>query len=689
MATETPAGPGRVVARVRERLDRARLADGTMLALAGVVGVVTGALAAALIGLVRLVEQVAFGAGVSTLELVLVPTAGAAVVWGLSRLAPEVLGSGIVTTIEAVVLRGGRLRARSSLVQLAATGVALGTGTSGGREAPIVLLGGSIGSTIARPFGLSEEQVRSLVAAGAAAGIGAAFNAPIGGMLFAIEVIVGGLRSRSLQVIVVSSVAGSVVARELVGEGLIYAPAIEYEVADPRLLLLHLLVGVAAGLLAIGLVRGTTLARRAFDPLRESLGDLGALMLGGLVVGLVAILVPEVLGAGEQLPPINGLREPVQALIDGDFGSTWGAVGMIAALFAAKAVATAAAIGSRSAVGTFAPTLFLGAALGCGVATAASILLPELAIQPGAYALVGMAAAYGGSARAPLTAVLIVFELSGDYGLVLPLMLAVGVATFLADRGTPGSIYTLVLRDRGIVHSQPDDVDLLQTVAVEEVMTPDHPTVRPSLSLPVLEQRFATERTHGFAVVSGGILRGVVTLADLGRADALLADDVRPADTVLVDDLMTTDVLTARPADEVFEALRRMASIDVGRIPVVSDSGTYLGMLRRGDIVHAYRTALHRGIDRQRTKDRAALRDLTGVRFLELSVADGSAADGATIAELAWPTSAIVTSVTRGNEVVVPHGDTGLHGGDELVVLVAHEDAEAVRALTSRPIEAH
>ncbi|MDZ7705100.1 MAG: chloride channel protein [Trueperaceae bacterium] len=680
--------PAPLIAGLRARLDRARLADGTMLALAALTGVVTGLFAAAMIWLVRLVERVAFGTNVTMQELLLMPAAGAVGVWAISRLAPEVTGSGVVTTMESLAVRNGRLRARLPWLQVLATGLALGTGASGGREAPIVLVGGSVGSAVARRFHLTEEQLRSLVAAGAAAGIGAAFNAPIGGMLFAIEVIVGGLRSKALQVIVISSVAGSVVARQLVGDGIIYAPAFDYGLRDPRELLLYLAVGLAAALLAAVIIWGDRWAQRLFEPVRRVGGDLGALALGGAIVGVIALAVPEVLGDGKTLPPINGIVDPIQELINGGFGVGWGAVSAIAVLLVAKFAASLATNASRSAVGWFAPTLFLGAALGSAIATATLVFLPESGINPGAYALVGMAAAYGATARAPLTAILIVFELSGDYGLVLPLMLAVGVATWLADKATPGSMYTLPLRDRGIVYAEPDDVDLLQTVHVEEVMTTGHPTVRPSVPLEVLQRRFETERTHGFAVVSGGVLQGVVTLTDLARADNLLADGMRPASTVLVQDLMTTDVLTTSPSDAVFTALQRMASIDVGRIPVTTGNGTYLGMLRRGDLVDAYRLALQRGADRQHSEDRASLRELTGMRFLELTIADGSPADGTTVADLAWPTSAVLTSITRGTDVVVPRGDVTLQAGDDVVVLASHEEAEAVRSLVGRYVEA-
>jgi CIC family chloride channel protein len=672
---------GRLVRRLRTRLGRVRLADGTMLALAGITGITTGAAAAALILAVRTVEELAFGEAVTTAELLLVPAAGALLVALIARYAPEVLGSGIVTTMETLVLRTGRFRRRTPLATILASSIAIGTGAAGGREAPMVLTGGSIGSIVGRVFGVDDEQVRSLVAAGAAAAIGASFNAPIGGMLFAIEVIVGGLRSRSLQVIVVSSVAGSVVARQLVGEGLIYRPRIAYTLNDPRELVLHLLVGLAAATVAVLLLRLEPLALRSTAGLRRRFGVVAPLVAGMLAVGAIAALVPEVLGSGENLPPINGVREPVQQLIDGGYGVGWTAVTTIAVLLVAKFGATMATVASRTAVGQFAPTLFLGAAVGALVGTIAATLVPDVGIQPGAYALVGMAATYGAAARAPLTSVLIVFELSGDYGLVLPLMLAVGVATFLSDRASDHSVYTGPLADRGIVYAEPDDVDLLQTVQVHEVQTSTHPTVHPDLPLPELRRRFAAGRTHGMAVVADDRLVGVVTLTDLARAEGLLADGIRPPESIRVSDLMTSDVVTTRPDDEVFRALRRMSSIDAGRIPVVTSAGRYTGMLRRGDVVAAYSMALARSQRRQADEDRARLRDLTGLRFVELRVASGSSVAGRPVAEVTWPPSTVLTSIRRGGEVLVPKGDTVLRIDDEVVALAPTSVLDEMRAL--------
>jgi chloride channel protein, CIC family len=684
-----------LVRRATARLGAMRLYDGTMLALGAATGLVTGLLAALLITLVRVVQGIAFGRDVGTLELLLVPAVGGLLVGLLvTYWAPESSGSGVVRVMEMLALRGGRARKRIPSASLSATSLALGTGASGGRETPIVLIGGSVGSLLGQAFHMDEERLRSLVAAGAAAGIGASFNAPIGGMLFAIELIVGGLRARSLQVIVVSSVVGSVTARQLIGEDLIYRPSVAvagiegYVLSHPMQLIAYALLGVAAAGVGVGFMRTEAHAERWFEWLRDRMWRPLTLALAGLGVGAIALLVPEVLGSGEDLPPIHGLADPIQQMIDGNLSRDWQTVAFLALLLVAKMVATAITIGSGSAVGSFAPSMFMGAALGAAIGIGGDLVFPGLELQPGAIALVGMAAVFSAAARAPLTAILIVFELTGDYGLVLPLMLAAGLAVYAAERLTPDSIYTRPLRKRGIVYQQPEDIDIMQTVEVREVMTTDHPTVPPDLPVHELRDKFTETRSHGFVVVDDdGRLRGVVALSDLARADShpSVRSGERLPDELTVRDICTERVLTVAPEDPVFRALHRMAAIDVGRIPVVSDEDRrFRGVVRRGDVVHAYQRAITRSLSEQQQRESRRLRDLAGVRFIEYIVDTESDAAGQAVRDIPWPKRTVLTSIRRRGEVVMPTGDTVLEPGDEVVVLTALETAPEVRRLIGR-----
>ncbi|MEX0835462.1 MAG: chloride channel protein [Nitriliruptor sp.] len=514
------------------------------------------------------------------------------------------------------------------------------------------------------------------MAAGAAAGIGASFNAPIGGMLFAIEVLQVGVRGGALQVVVVGSVVGSVVARQLVGEDLIFQPSRNLALGDPIELLVYALLGLLAVVVAVGFQRGERAASVASRWLRQRIGWPATVATAGLVVGLIALLVPEVLGDGESVPPVAGLREPIQAILDVEQGTTWQAAGFLLVLLVAKLVATSVTVGAGSSVGSLTPMLLTGAALGGVVGTAALPILP--ALDPGAVATVGMAAVFGATARAPLTAILIVFELVGDYELVLPLMLAVGLAVFLHDRVHGDGIYATNLRRRGVVLGRPDDVDVLQRVEVGEVMTRDHPTIPADADREELAARFASSRSNGFAVVDDrGQLVGVLTRRDAAEREGATAGA-----------LCTRRALTVAPNDPVFVAVRRMASLDVGRVPVVDPaSRRMVGMLRREDVVRAYQLGLSRGTAVQQRRNTAQLRDLTGVRFVELAIESGSPVAGQAVRDVAWPERTVLTSVSRDGEVVVPRGDTILSPGDVLVVLAS--DPDAVRALIVGDGHAH
>ena len=690
------ATPGHVVDRLRGRLAATRLFDGTMLFLGAATGFVTGLLAAALIGGIQLVQRLAFGSSATTFELLLVPVLGAVLTGVIvTYWAPEPSGSGILRTMETLALHGGRSRKRVPAAGLAATSLSLGSGLSGGREAPIVLIGGSIGSLLGQVFALDEERLRSLVAAGAAAGIGASFNAPIAGMLFAIELIVGGLRTRSLQVIVVSSVVGSVTARQILGGGFVFEPQIAqrieeaYTLEHPSHLLLYVLLGLVAAGVGLAFMYSEIWASRRFAALQRRIWRPLTLGIAGLAVGVLAVAgLPEILGSGDHLPPIDGIRDPIQRMIDGTFGEpAWGTVGLLVLLLVAKLVATSLTIGSGAAVGAFAPSLFMGAALGGALGMATALLFPDTGIAPGGVALVGMAAVFGAIARTPLTAILIVFELTNDYALVLPLMLATGVALFVADRVTSDSIYTRSLRLRGIVYQQPEDVDIMQTVRVREVMTSDHPTVPPTMSVAELRLLFADTRSHGFAVVDEGRLHGIVAVSDLQRIED--HPDVRAGrrepDELTVGDICTERVLSVEPDDPVFRALHRMAAIDVGRIPVATAGGRrFLGMVRRSDVVQAYQRAIVRSLSDQQHRESRRLRDLAGVRFVEYIVDPDSEAAGKAVREIVWPKRTVLTSIRRAGEVIMPNGDTVLEPGDEVVVLTALETTGEVRRVIGR-----
>ncbi|MPZ72183.1 MAG: CBS domain-containing protein [Nitriliruptorales bacterium] len=664
----------RVIARWR--------GENLMVGLAVAVGIATGLLAVVLIAGIRWVQALAYGGPPRAFTVLLAPLIGGLLVGVLARRLPEIGGGGVTPVMTSIALHAGRMRPAVAPAKLLASAASLGTGASGGREGPIVQIGGSVASTLGRMFALDDERMRTLIAAGAGAGIAASFNAPLTGIFFAIEIVIGGFRIRSLQTVVVTCVVASVTARELVGSSIAYQLSEPPVFGDARELLAYAALGLAAAFIGVAFSRGEHLVAhtaeriRLWPPLRTA--------LGALCVGAIVLVLPEVFGTGDHIPAsLGGATEPVERLLEGGFGTGYTAAAYTAALLVGKLVATCLAVGTGSSVGSFAPALFMGGALGATVSHLSEGLFGASPTDAGGLALVGAAAVLAGSARAPLTAILLAFELTNDYAMVLPLMLATGIAVLVSERIDPDSMYTRALRERGIIYAEPHDLDLMQTVTVGEVMTTDPPTVAADLQLSALIDTFSTTGHHGFAVVergpAGPRLVGIVTLTDLGHPDRRGLD----GEGLTAADVATRRCVTVTPADPVFRALRRMAAIDVGRLPVVAadDHVHLVGMFRRADLVAAYQRALTRTLGSQQRRASSRLRNLAGVSFTELTVDQSAGVADAAIRDVQWPGKTVVTSIRRGAEVVVPSGDTVLQPGDEVTVLTDPGSVDAIHAL--------
>jgi CIC family chloride channel protein len=294
------------------------------------------------------------------------------------------------------------------------------------------------------------------------------------------------------------------------------------------------------------------------------------------------------------------------------------------------------------------PSLFMGSAVGTGFALLVSQVWPS-PIETGAFAVVGMAAMFAVVGRAPLTAILMVFEVTGarDYQLILPLMLTATLGTFLAERFHPDSIYSLILGHMGIKVRQTGEVDLLDTIEVGT--TGD--------ALGEVEERLHRTRSHGLPVLEDGRLVGIITLSDIARAGS---------NQHTVAEVMTSRPATVVPSTPVSTALERMAVLGVGRLPVVSedDPERLVGVFRREDAVHAYHEALTANTDIELHRARLAQRTDPGAGYYEFRVPPGSMADGRAIREVAWPEGSTLVSIRREREVQVPSGDTVLRRGD-------------------------
>ena len=627
------------------------------LALAALVGVGVGLGAAAL---VAVIDWIGVGfAGVDELAggqrwwvLVAVPLGFYAAWWVARRFAPEVEGDGVPDVIAALAIHGGTIRGRVAPSKILATALTLGGGGSGGREGPIVQIGASVGSVLSRFFHLGEDQIKSLVAAGAAAGIGASFNAPIAGMLFALEVILGSFAVRHLSAVVIASVVAAITSRSIVGEELSLRAG-SYGLDDPRQLIAYLVLSVSAALAGLLLLRG--IGWLDSWQRKRKLGA-GRPILFGLVVAVIGLMESDVLGTGQAFVG-ELLQENEQFDRAGAGGNVWWGLGLLAL---AKLVATCFTTTSGGAGGAFFPGLFIGAVLGSAVGELLSPIDALGGVQPGALAVVGMATVIAAVARAPLTAIMLVFEITGarDYGLILPLMLGTTMATFIADRFHSDSLYQSVLRRRGISLVPHSEIDLLDTVNVGDVMHRPHAVARRHQSIDEVESAMRRYRYNGLVVVEASKVVGIITGADIARAGA--------REGLTVEDVMIPRPVTVTPQTPVSQALEKMAALGVGRLPVVAGdgSGRFLGLFRREEAVRAYHRALSQRTERELVRRRLDQRTDPGAGYFDFRVPPGSIADGKLVREVAWPEGSTLVSVSRSREVIVPTGGTTLLAGD-------------------------
>ena len=589
------------------------------------------------------------------LVLVLLPLGIVAAWWTARRFAPEVAGDGVPEATAALAVRGGYLATKTIPLKILVTALTLGTGGSAGREGPIVQVGSTIGSSIARRFRLGEDQVRSLVAAGAGAAIGASFNAPIAGMLFAMEVILRSFSVRHLSAVVVASVVAAVTSERLVGEEL-SIQAVPYEVRDVRELFLYAGLALAIVAAAVIFLRFIEWSEGVAERLERIPVLRPAVM--GVAVAALGLVEPRVLGTGQGF--VTDLLVNQQRFdVAGTSQMVWWT---ILAIALAKIAATSFTIASGGSGGAFMPSLFIGAAVGAAFAQFIQPFWEVSLLSTGAFAVVGMAAMFGAVARAPLTAILIVFEVTGarEYSLVLPLMLAATVATFLTERFHPESVYTLPLVRRGIRLVQTSEVDLLDTVFVRDVMTQSKAVARPDWSLAKAQEEMDHHRYHGLPVVDDqDRLVGILTVTDILRAGG-------PSDQVPVSQAMTRKPVTVAVSTPVSHALERMAVLGVGRLPVVDerDPTRLVGMFRREDAVRAYHHALGTTTDRHLVRERLRRRTEPGALYYDFRIPPGSVADGKPIKEVAWPEGSTLVSIRRGRDVLVPTGHTVLRAGD-------------------------
>jgi chloride channel protein, CIC family len=570
------------------------------------------------------------------------------------------MGHGVPQILAALTIDGGRIPLRIPIVKMVATALTIGVGGSAGREGSIAQIGAGIGSFTSDVMRLDEPARRALVAAGAGAGIAATFNAPIAGMFFAMEVILRDVSTRHLHTIAVASVAGAVVSHTLIGDELTF-DVTPYSLDHP----VHLLLYAVLGLIAVGLAIFFIEALDWFAIVPDRINAWLRPLFMGLGVAAIGFMAPEVLGTGQVF---------IGDVLSDRITKAWW---VFAFLAIAKLVATSVTLGGRGSGGIFMPSLFIGAMAGAAFAIVLDPLWPWSHLDPGAFALVGMAAVFSGVSRASFTSILIVFEITGDYALVLPLMLAVAIATVLTTRLHRESAYTSPLVRMGIHAVPSDQVDILATVTIGDLQLQPPVVVAPSDTLAVVQGVLRRNRLNGVAVVDeDDRLVGVVSDSDINRLGGA-------SDQVHASEAMTRNPTTVSADLPVSEALERMAVLGVGRLPVVDRShpDRIEAMFRREDAIAAYHLALGTTARSDHPRPFVATDTSTATGYLDFDIPPGSIADHRRIREVPWPEGCIIVSVHRGNQLLVASGDLELRSGDALTVF---GDQAARHRLTER-----
>jgi CIC family chloride channel protein len=502
--------------------------------------------------------------------VVCTPAAGGLVVGLLLQyVTPQARGSGIPQVKLDLAMRGGQIPFQVALSKLVTTAIAVGSGGSIGREGPTVQMCASLGSAIARWFPMTTAQLRIMVHAAGVSGLAAAFNTPIAGVTFIMEEVIGDLNTRHLSYLIVAAIGATITARLFLGDAPVFdVPA--YALGHPIELGLYIVLGVLSGFFSVAFTRLLVWSIDRFQAL--SLPDFVKPALGGLLVGLMALQLPHVLGMGyETVTDAMQNRLPLLLML---------------ALILGKFIATILSYSSGTAGGLFAPALFMGAMLGGSLATGVDELTPLTLVSPGAFALVGMGAVLVGIIRTPITSILIIFEMTNDYALILPLMLANMTSYSIARILERHSVYDAILVANDVHLPSGQDHVLLEELTAGNAMDRQPLTVCPEASVADVAALLDQHASHGVPVVTvEQCLLGIVTLTDVRQALRQELHD-KPVESIA----STTHLISVHPDHTLNWVMQQMGAHEVNLIPVLTRGKPerLVGVLTMADIVRAY-----------------------------------------------------------------------------------------------------
>ncbi len=605
-----------------------------MIIIAIIIGVLAGFSAIGIRWLIKAISDLSFPGTGNILQniiqtpwylKVIIPMVGALIFGPLIYFfAPEAKGHGVPEVMEAILLKGGSIRARVAGIKALVSAITIGTGGSVGREGPIIQIGSSIGSTIGQFFRVPTKRLKTLVGCGAAAGIAAAFNAPIAGALFAVEIILMDFAVAQFSPIIISSVMATVISRQFEGDFAAFSVP-TYHLVSPYELGFYFVLGALTGLASYLFIKLLYFSEDFFDNKLKFPGYLKPIF-GAFGVGLIAIYFPNIMGVG-----YASINEALKGNI------IWEAA--IALVFF-KIIATSLTLGSGGSGGIFAPSLFMGAMLGAFFGAFVHSYFPNITAGPGAYALVAMGGLVAGATRAPITAIIIVFELTNEYTIILPLMITCIISMIISSKLTRESIYTLKLVLRNIGIKEGAETNIMESIFVKDVISNNFDTINVKDNFNKVVNKIIQSKDNSLPVVDKlNRIKGIISIETV--KDYLFEKDSL-SDILIAADIMRPDFEVITTDENCQIAIDKMRKHNFEALPVVDSQNTLkmIGIVRLRDIQDEYNKEVER---REISSNLASSITMKGeekqVHFLE----------GYEIAEIPTPKSFVGKSIRKLN----------------------------------------
>lgn len=649
-----------------------------LLTAAMVIGILCGFGAVGFHHLIHYFQEMFWGAGDLTVQhlqsvpwwtLLLVPALGGLLVGPIVKfIAPEAKGHGVPEVMLAVARNNGIMRGRLVFAKALTSALTIASGGSAGREGPIIQIGAAIGSKVGQLIRASGQHLRTFAGCGAAAGLAATFNAPIAATLFTVEVIVGEYSVLQFTPIVISAVMATVISRYFWGSEPVFSVP-DYELVSSWEFGPYILLGIISGFMALALMRLLFLVEDRFDTTKKIPSWLRP-AVGGLLLGVIGIGMPQIYGDGYDTVDL--------VLHNGMAG--W----LVVLLVVGKLIGTTLTLGSGGSGGVFMPSLFLGAMTGSVVGQLAGITLGDLAGSPGGYALVGMGGIVAGAMHAPITAMVMMFELTGNYTIILPLMTVCILSTMVTTLVRRESIYTLKLARSGIDLFRGRTLDIFRELKVSDCMRKEPPIVSGNLKASaVIKKMLEIKGGTMYVVDERGDLYGSIRIQDL---KGVLTRPEALEHGVLAVDLADNQAPVCRPGESLRDALLKFERSGLTELPVVDDSGPkLLGVLPYAELIAHYNEEVMR-----RDSGDELLRRFAAAKEPEhITVAPGVSLRtwrppaiywGKTLAEVALPQRFTVQVVmirqqtdnpgqgSAGEELILPYRDYVITSRDQIIV---------------------